>query len=144
MVLLDTNVLLRYATPTDPGYPVTVRAVERLTGRNLILYIVPQNLYEFWVNATRPKSVNGLGLSVPECIAELARIRTTFPILHDLPDLVSEWERLVAVHQCTGKPAHDARLVAAMTVHHIPEILTFNVADFQRYPGITVLDPAKV
>ena len=37
----------------------------------------------------------------------------------------------------------DARLVAAMTVHGVRHVLTFNGEDFSRYPGITVLDPVK-
>ncbi len=40
--------------------------------------------------------------------------------------------------------AHDARLVAAMLVHKISQILTFNTQDFQRYPGIVVLSPQQV
>jgi hypothetical protein len=43
-----------------------------------------------------------------------------------------------------GKNAHDARLVAAMLVHGIPQILTFNNQHFQRFPGIVVLSPQDV
>ncbi|MEX0641079.1 MAG: hypothetical protein WD468_00180 [Pirellulales bacterium] len=43
-----------------------------------------------------------------------------------------------------GKPAHDARLVAAMTRHSITHILTFNVDDFRRFSGIEVLQPQTV
>jgi predicted nucleic acid-binding protein len=38
----------------------------------------------------------------------------------------------------------DARLVAAMNVHAITSILTFDVDDFKRYPGIRVLHPQDV
>jgi len=30
-----------------------------------------------------------------------------------------------------------------MLVYAVTSILTFNIADFQRYPGITVFDPAQ-
>jgi predicted nucleic acid-binding protein len=43
-----------------------------------------------------------------------------------------------------GKNAHDTRLVAAMLVHGVTHLLTFNVTDFSRFPGLTVLDPATV
>ena len=33
------------------------------------------------------------------------------------------------------------RLVAAMKVHGIESLLTFNVQDFKRYPDISVLNP---
>jgi hypothetical protein len=43
-----------------------------------------------------------------------------------------------------GKNAHDARLVAAMNVHGLTQLLTFNNQDFQRYPGISVVTPDDV
>jgi hypothetical protein len=45
-------------------------------------------------------------------------------------------------NQVTGKSGHDARLVAAMVVHGLTHLLTFNTSHFARYSGITVLDPA--
>ncbi len=35
-------------------------------------------------------------------------------------------------HQVSGTKVHDAKLVAAMHVHGIGKILTFNTADFAR------------
>ena len=40
-----------------------------------------------------------------------------------------------------GKKAHDARLVAAMNLHGITHIVTFNSDDFARDAGITVIHP---
>ena len=75
MILLDTNVLLRWATPTDP-LCVTVRAtIDALHAGGETLCIVPQNLYEFWATATRLTHANGLGLSIPECQAHLAQAK---------------------------------------------------------------------
>ncbi len=144
MTLLDTNILLRLVKHSDPLFPTALAAVVKLEQSGDYLFMVPQNLYEFWTAATRPIVNNGLGLSATEATVEMSRIRRTYPMLMDTLSLVSEWERLVITHGCTGKPAHDARLVAAMHVHFIPQILTFNVADFGRYPGITAIDPAIV
>jgi predicted nucleic acid-binding protein len=74
----------------------------------------------------------------------LARLKALFPLFPETPAVYPEWERLVTTHQVAGKNAHDARLVAAMTVHGITHILTFNTGDFARYPGIIVLDPNTV
>ena len=41
-----------------------------------------------------------------------------------------------------GVKVHDGRLVAAMNVHNVPRILTFNAGDFARY-GVEVLRPAS-
>lgn len=49
-----------------------------------------------------------------------------------------------AEHAVAGKGAHDARVVAAMIVHRVDRILTFNMRDFRRYPGIAILDPLAI
>lgn len=142
--VLDANVLLRLTDPTHP-HCATARAAGaalRATGPTSVL--VPLTLYEFWVAATRPTAQNGLGLDTPTCEGLVAGFVAAFPLLPDGTDLVDEWRRLVVAHDCKGKPAHDARYVAAMTLHGVIRIVTFNGADFARYPHITVLDPAAL
>ncbi|HJT69510.1 MAG TPA: hypothetical protein VJ731_04885 [Terriglobales bacterium] len=43
-----------------------------------------------------------------------------------------------------GVQVHDARLVAAMRVHGVKRILTFNDKDFARYTDIAALHPGTV
>jgi predicted nucleic acid-binding protein len=43
-----------------------------------------------------------------------------------------------------GKQAHDARLVAAMKVHDLRHLLTFNDTDFKRFTEITVVNQRDV
>ena len=143
--LLDTNILTRLAEPAHPLRTTALKAVEALESAGRILHIVPQNLYEFWVVATRPATANGgLGLTVAEARAALDSIRGSFVLLHDMPAVLGEWERLVVAHDCKGKPAHDARLVAAMHVHGVTELLTFSGTDFRRFGDIVVLEPVAV
>ena len=52
-----------------------------------------------------------------------------------------EWKRLVTQHEVRGAKVHDTRLVAAMNVHGIRRITTFNVGDFTRF-NIEVLFPS--
>ena len=144
IVVLDTNVLLRYADPNDPAHPIVIIAFGVLRATGFALHLVPQNLYEFWVVATRPLDRNGLGLTVPECEQMLTRIEAAFPILLDKPSLLAEWRSLVTTHVCKGKIAHDARIVAAMRTHGLTHLLTFNVGDFARFAGLAVLDPKSI
>jgi len=58
--------------------------------------------------------------------------------------LVDKWKDLVIRYAVSGTKAYDARLVAAMKVHRIAEILTFNTTDFTRYSGISVRSPHDV
>jgi hypothetical protein len=143
-VVLDANVLLRFSDTTAAQHPTAVAALAALHAQGHALRTLPQSRYEFWVVATRPVAANGLGLAPAECDATLAGFAVTFPLLDDVPGICAEWQHLVTAGACQGKVAHDARYVAAMHIHSVPHLLTFNVADFTRFAGITILDPAVV
>lgn len=108
------------------------------------LHIVPQNLVELWAVATRPFGENGLGMNADQAAAELERIKSMFAFLPETAAVYPAWEALVRQYQVMGKSSHDARLVAAMRVHGIKEILTFDRTGFTRYAGIEVVNPADV
>jgi len=44
----------------------------------------------------------------------------------------------------SGRQVHDARLAAVMLAHGVSHVLTFNVEDFRRYPGIVTVNPHDV
>lgn len=142
--LVDTNILTRSAEPGSSLYQPARDAVALLRGQGHTLCIVPQNLYEFWAVCTRPTSANGLGKSVSEAATELTTIRAGFTLLDDTPAILLTWESLVTAHAVLGKNAHDARLVAAMLVHGVTRLLTFNDQDFRRFTAVAVLTPAAV
>jgi predicted nucleic acid-binding protein len=68
------------------------------------------------------------------------RCEAFFRLLPETADIFPEWKRLVSIHQVAGLKVHDARLVAAMKIHQITSIVTFDVGDFKRY-DIEVLHP---
>ncbi len=109
-----------------------------------MICVLAQSLYEFWVIATRPREQNGLGLSATETKSRLDKFQKLFMLKTDRAAVYSEWKQLVTQHAVMGKPAHDARLVAAMKVHGITHLLTFNTDDFKRFQDITVLSPTEV
>ena len=143
-VVPDTNVLMRSIEHGHPRPRVAEAAVAALLARGDELCLVPQNLYEFWSVSTRPIAQNGLGLAPARVASELTRLNSLFTLLPETPTVLAEWERLVVAHSVLGKNAHDAHLAAAVIVHGVGHVLTFNIRHFQRYPGIAVLDPAAV
>jgi len=143
-VLADTNILARMLQIGHPQQQPAVDAIAALRAQSHALCIVPQNLYEYWVIRTRPVSANGFGKSAVEAAAEVSGLKATFQFLDDTPAIYPAWEQLVTAHAVLGKNAHDARLVAAMVVHGVTHLLTFNDADFRRFTAITVLTPAAV
>ncbi|MBX3277354.1 MAG: PIN domain-containing protein [Acidobacteria bacterium] len=138
--LIDTNILVCLATPSHPNHAAAFSVTDRLI-RNDIPYIVPQNIIEFWSVATRSADKNGLGMTAVRAEAEIVRIKNLFRLLPDSPLVYPEWERLVIRYGVIGKQVHDTRLVAAMLVHGLTRILTFNVEDFKRFPSITAVSP---
>jgi predicted nucleic acid-binding protein len=144
LTLTDTNILLRSADSDHALHPSATDAVDRLRLRGDRPCLVPQNLIEFRAVATRPAAANGLGMSQARANAEIALLETLYPVFPDVPAVFTEWKRLVSAYTSEGKQNHDARIVAAMLVHGIDILLTFNRDDFLRYPEITVLAPQDV
>lgn len=142
--LVDTNALLRLVEPNHPMHSSVLDALDYLRARGETLCIVPQNLIEFWAVATRPRASNGLGMTFDEAMNELVSLKSLFVLRLDESTLFSEWERLISLHHTMGKQAHDARIVAAMKVHDIKNLLTFNLVDFKRYSDIAAIDPRSV
>ncbi len=143
-ILLDTNILSRLAEPGSKMHQETLAATKALDKQGHTLCIVPQNIYEFWVVCTRPTDQNGLGKTAVEALAELTNIKGLFALLEDKPTILPAWEALMVAYAVLGKNAHDARLVAAMMVHGVVHLLTFNEQDFRRFSEIKVLKPATV
>lgn len=140
-ILVDTNVLVRLASPGDPRRVDAMNAMRTIVERGHIPCIVPQVLYEYWVVATRPRENNGLGLSVERVSCDLEKFDADFEFLADSAETFVAWLKLVQRAGVKGKPAHDARLVAAMLCHDANYILTFNEQDFQRFNGVVVVNP---
>jgi predicted nucleic acid-binding protein len=142
-ILLDTNILLRRVQPSHSSHALAVDSVARLLAAGEAVHFTLQNIAEFWNVATRPAQHNGLGFSASVTLAEVEKIEAAFELLPDTPALYAEWRSLVVRHGVIGVKVHDARLVAAMNVHGVRRLLTFNVGDFTRY-GIEVVQPAAV
>ncbi len=143
-VLLDTNVLLRLDDTAHRQHPAALAAVEQLLASGHEPLLVPQVVYEFWVVATRPLDVNGLGLTTKKTAEILADWLGMFRLLLDERGVFGNWQQLVVRHDVKGKQAHDARLVAAMDRHGVTQLMTFNTADFERFSHITPLSPVSV
>jgi predicted nucleic acid-binding protein len=146
MILVDTNLLTRITRSHDPQSGVARAAIQTLLRRGERLIVVPQNLYEFWVVATRPPGAppggrNGLGMTPAQAGHWLRFFQRRFTLLPDRPDLSSLWQALLEAHGITGFRAHDVRFVAAMQSYGITRLLTFNAGDFRGLP-VTALDPA--
>jgi predicted nucleic acid-binding protein len=142
MYLVDTNILLRFLLRNDPHYSNIRNAVRFLKSRREQLVTTPQNIIEFWNVCTRPATVRGgLGLSVEATEQRVRLLERHFRVLPDTPAIYAEWKAIVSAQKVSGVQAHDARIVAAMRVHGVSHILTMNLKDFSRFPGVGIFLP---
>jgi predicted nucleic acid-binding protein len=142
--LVDSNVLLRWVKPDDHDYPLVVSAIDAILQRGAVLCYTSQNVAEFWNTCTRPVDRNGYGLTPAEADRRAKLFEENLRLLPDGLAVHQEWRRLLVVHQVSGVQVHDARLIAAMQVHDVKHILTFNESDFARYTDIEAVHPRTV
>lgn len=142
--LVDSNVLLRWVKPNHSDYPAIVSATEAILRHDGVLCYTSQNVGEFWNTCTRPVDRNGYGLS-PQGTDRLAKFfEEKLRLLPDSLAVHDEWRRLLVTHGVSGVQVHDARLVAAMHVHGVKRILTFNDKDFARYKEMEAVHPRNI
>ncbi len=141
-LLADTNIILRFVHLADSRHEMVFAAVRSAFARGDRVCIAPQVIYEFWSVATRPVNVGGLGWSVERTRAEVDVLLEQFELIADSPSVFEFWLELATTYGVSGKPSHDARLVAAMQAHGLETLLTLNGADFKRF-AVTVIDPSS-
>jgi predicted nucleic acid-binding protein len=146
--LLDTSILARLANTADARHAAAVGGVLELHRRGETLHVTPQVLVEFRSVATRPKSVNGLGLSTADAEVQAAGFEAAFPLLVETPDIYPAWKTIVEGLGVIGKQVHDARLIAVCHVYGVTHVMTFNASHFSRMaaisPGLMVVEPTNV
>jgi len=139
--LVDSNVLLRWVRPDHSDYPASVSTIDVILRRGGVLCYTSQNVAEFWNACTRPLAHNGYGLSPSETDRRARFFEQKLHFLEDSRAVHEDWRSLLVTYKVSGAQVHDARLVAAMRIHSIKFILTFNDRDFTRYAGIEAVNP---
>jgi predicted nucleic acid-binding protein len=143
-VLIDSNVLIRWAQRDAPSFDLVRTAIRQLAQTHSELFYTSQNLGEFWNVLTRPVDRNGFGFPPDTADIRARDIEDAFRLLPDIPAVHQQWRVLLVEYGVSGVQVHDARLVAAMQVHGIRRILTFNTRDFARFSGIEAIHPSQI
>jgi len=143
-ILADTNILLRRVNRNDAQYKEVRTALSDLRQRGHRVCVVPQIIVEFWNVASRPLDRNGLGLLPRHVERIVVSIEEIFGFLPEKPEVYPIWKHLVGTYSVSGLKVHDARIAASAMAYGIELILTFNVSDFRRYPGLKAIHPREV
>lgn len=142
--LLDNNVVMRFCNPSDVQHELAADAISRLLMQSDECLLVTQVIIEFWVVATRPTQVNGLGWTVEQTRSTIDQLLDRFPFLEESPQIFPNWLNLVTTNRVMGKRTHDARIIAAMLANGITHLLTFNPSDFAGISSITIIHPQNL
>jgi toxin-antitoxin system PIN domain toxin len=140
--VLDANVLI-YAMDADAPQPSASRALlEAASDPGTLLYVTSQVLCEFYAVVTNARRV-ATPLSPGEALSALSAI-LAFPGVYVLPapvDVAARWMALLERHPVKGGDVFDLQLVAVMQANDVRRVYTFNVADFEPFPGLAVVTP---
>jgi predicted nucleic acid-binding protein len=138
--LLDTNVLIDATDVARPRHTAALALLERRRG----LALSAQVAREYLVVATRPTTVNGLGLAVRDALDNLGEFRRVVRLLPEERALLPQLLLLLKAVPCEGKSIHDALLVATLRVHRVRILVTSNPTHFARFGAlIQVVEPAQ-
>lgn len=137
-VLLDTNVLIATTDDSRQGHLAARRLIET-EPRDLI--IAGQSTREFLAVATRPRAVNGYGLSSPHAVSVLAEHTATLTVVDESAQSRGTLVGFVAGNLVRGKQIHDANLVAVALDHGATAIITANPGHFERFAHLIRIEP---
>ncbi len=93
--LLDTNIILRFTNNQFPEYNQVDNAISQILEQGDRCFITSQVVIEFWVVATRPMNVNGLGWTLEATEQAVKLLINQFELLEEIPEIFPIWLNLV-------------------------------------------------
>jgi predicted nucleic acid-binding protein len=139
-VFLDTNILVYANVEESPFHQVALQAIQTRYEAGVELWVSRQVLREYLATLTRPQQYANIH-PIAELIGDIRLFQTQFRIAEDNLQVT---ERLLALMEQVpigGRQVHDANIVATMQAYGIGQLLTHNVADFNRFSDFITLLP---
>jgi predicted nucleic acid-binding protein len=136
-MFIDTNVLVHASAVGAPMRQQSRSALSQIAA-TVPLRISRQVLREFVAVITRPQTW-AHAQTVAQAASAAAMLARDFEILEDGPAV---WDVLLSLcrkFEFGGKQVHDANIVATMLAHGETRLLTFNMADFERFKSLVDL-----
>ncbi|MFO0574480.1 MAG: PIN domain-containing protein [Polyangia bacterium] len=133
-VFLDTNVLISAVLKESPRYFHARGVLRRLLDCDCEVWVSRQVLRELLAGLSRPQ-VFAQPLRAADTIAIAQEYEQQFVVAEDHALVTQQLYLLLDKVPCGGKQVHDANIVATMLAFDVPQLITYNVADFQRFAG---------
>jgi predicted nucleic acid-binding protein len=139
LICLDTNILL---DATDEGralHKMAIRIFGDLFYEGFPILLATQVLREYMVVATRRIEENGLGLSLEDAVCNVRQFLRRGSLAAESTDafeMMLEWSLKKEIR---GKKFHDLQIMATAASAGADVLLTSNVDDFPKGPGIAIV-----
>ncbi len=140
----DTNVLLSAIDRRRALHAQALHVLDVLPNQGTALCVSGQILRELVGVCTRPIEANGLGMPMSSALANVVAISERCRLLEETRAVHASLLELLRTHDVLGKQVHDANVVATMLTHGVRDLVTANVADFERYAGIRLVELATL
>jgi len=134
-VFVDTNILTRATILSAPLHEEAQEALDRLSESGAELWISPQVIREYMVNATRDQSYSK-AIPMVQVLEQIKRFRAAFKIAEETTAVLDKMLELTATVSLKGKQIHDVNIVATMISYNIPALLTHNTDDFKQFASL--------
>lgn len=137
--LPDANVLVYSTLPGSPFHQAAAAKLRTAAAAGEV-WTSRQVLREFIAAMTRP-GVSSPMPAVADVLKAVATFERRFRVAEDNAAVTAELLGLLAAVPCGGKQVHDANVVATMRAWGVPNRLTHNVKDFNRWAGYVTVVP---
>lgn len=139
-IFVDTNVLVYANVTSSPLNAAARTAIQIREQTGVEIWISRQVLREYLAALTRPQAF-GTPLPVSVVIAEARVHSQRFRMAEDNAQITENLLTMMAQIPMGGKQVHDANIVATMQAYGIGQLLTHNVADFNRFSHLITVIP---
>lgn len=136
---IDTNILVYASIIESPLHLLARQKIQTLQETDASLWISRQVLREYLATLSRPQTFTQ-PISATTLIADIQFFQPRFKLAEETAQVTTNLLSLMGQIAIAGRQIHDANIVAIMQAYQIPQLLTHNVKDFNRYNHlITVL-----
>lgn len=142
-IFIDTNILVYANIAAAPFHQQALAALQALTQTGAALWINRQVLREYAATITRQQTY-AAPMSLQMAAVRLQYFIQNFQVADDTAAVSQRLLFLMDHVAFGGKQIHDANIVATMLAYNIPELMTHNIADFQRFAAYITLVPLQV
>lgn len=138
-VFIDTNILIYANLAMSPFHLQATERLQALDEQRVDLWISRQILREYLSGMTRQGDLTG-EIPIASLVADVRYFVNRFCVAEDSLQVTERLLTLMEQVPIGGRQVHDANIVATMQAYKIGQLLTHNVADFNRFSElITVL-----